>query len=108
MFVPWAIAAVLKNAISRLHPCRTQEAPDATEKWTLMGATDPAKANTNTLRCEFGKSIEKNATQGSDAPESAAFELGYFSEDWNCSSGRHQELSRIRPQGRAECPRPAV
>ena len=43
-----------------------------------MGATDPAKANTNTLRCEFGKSIENNATHGSDAPETASFELGYF------------------------------
>jgi nucleoside-diphosphate kinase len=55
------------------------EAPDAIKKWrTLMGATDPAKAEANTLRREFGKSIENNATHGSDAPETAAFELGYF------------------------------
>jgi nucleoside-diphosphate kinase len=55
------------------------EAPDAIRKWrTLMGATDPAKADANTLRKEFGKSIEHNATHGSDAPETAAFELGYF------------------------------
>ncbi len=55
------------------------EAPDAIKKWrTLMGATDPAKAETNTLRKEFGASIENNATHGSDAPETAAFELGYF------------------------------
>lgn len=55
------------------------EAPDAIRKWrTLMGATDPAKADANTLRREFGKSIENNATHGSDAPETAAFELGYF------------------------------
>jgi nucleoside-diphosphate kinase len=55
------------------------EAPDAIKKWrTLMGATDPAKADGNTLRKEFGKSIENNATHGSDAPETAAFELGYF------------------------------
>jgi nucleoside-diphosphate kinase len=55
------------------------EAPDAIRKWrTLMGATDPAKADTNTLRREFGKSIENNATHGSDAPETASFELGYF------------------------------
>src|SRR5512133_1778461 len=55
------------------------EAPDAIKKWrTLMGATDPAKADAGTLRKEFGKSIENNATHGSDAAETAAFELGYF------------------------------
>jgi nucleoside-diphosphate kinase len=55
------------------------EAPDAIRKWrTLMGATDPAKADAGTLRKEFGSSIEYNATHGSDAPETAAFELGYF------------------------------
>ncbi len=55
------------------------EAPDAIRKWrTLMGATDPAKADPGTLRKEFGASIENNATHGSDAPETAAFELGYF------------------------------
>lgn len=55
------------------------EAPDAIKKWrTLMGATDPSKADAGTLRKEFGASIENNATHGSDAPETAAFELGYF------------------------------
>jgi nucleoside-diphosphate kinase len=55
------------------------DAPDAIKKWrTLMGATDPAKADPGTLRKEFGRSIENNATHGSDAPETAAFELGYF------------------------------
>jgi nucleoside-diphosphate kinase len=55
------------------------EAPDAIRKWrNLMGATDPAKAEAGTLRKEFGSSIEHNATHGSDAPETAAFELGYF------------------------------
>jgi nucleoside-diphosphate kinase len=55
------------------------EAPDAIKKWRdLMGATDPAKAAPDTLRKEFGASIENNATHGSDAPETAAFELGYF------------------------------
>jgi nucleoside-diphosphate kinase len=55
------------------------EAPDAIKKWrTLMGATDPAKADANTLRKDFGTSIENNATHGSDAPDTAAFELGYF------------------------------
>jgi len=55
------------------------EAPDAIKKWrTLMGATDPAKADAGTLRKQFGASIENNATHGSDAPETAAFEIGYF------------------------------
>ena len=55
------------------------EAPDAIKKWrTLMGATDPAKADANTLRKDFGASIENNATHGSDAPDTAAYELGYF------------------------------
>jgi nucleoside-diphosphate kinase len=55
------------------------EAPDAIKKWrALMGATDPGKADAGTLRKDFGSSIERNATHGSDAPETAAFELGYF------------------------------
>ena len=55
------------------------EADDAIRKWrNLMGATDPAKADAGTLRKDFGRSIENNATHGSDAPETAAFELGYF------------------------------
>ena len=55
------------------------EAEDAIKKWRdLMGATDPAKATEGTLRKEFGASIDNNATHGSDAPETAAFELGYF------------------------------
>ena len=55
------------------------EAPDAIKKWRdLMGATDPAKAAEGTMRKEFGASIDNNATHGSDAPETAAFELGYF------------------------------
>jgi nucleoside-diphosphate kinase len=55
------------------------EADDAIKKWrTLMGATDPAKAEPGTMRTEFGASIENNATHGSDAPETAAFELSYF------------------------------
>ena len=55
------------------------EAADAIKKWrTLMGATDPAKADAGTLRKEFAQSIERNATHGSDAPETAAYELGYF------------------------------
>ena len=55
------------------------EQDDAIKKWrTLMGATDPAKADAGTLRKEFAESIERNATHGSDAPDTAAYEIGYF------------------------------
>jgi nucleoside-diphosphate kinase len=52
---------------------------DAIRRWRdLMGATDPAKAADGTIRKDFGKSIERNTTHGSDAPETAAFETAYF------------------------------
>ena len=55
------------------------EAADAIKKWRdLMGATNPADAAEGTLRKEFGDSLEANATHGSDAPETAAFVIGYF------------------------------
>ena len=55
------------------------EAPGAIKKWRdTMGATDPAKADAGTLRKDFGQSIGRNATHGSDAADTAAFELGYF------------------------------
>src|SRR5207244_8449722 len=55
------------------------EAPYAIRKWrTLMGATDPAKAEPGTLRKEFALSIERNATHGSDAPETLAHHVGDF------------------------------
>jgi nucleoside-diphosphate kinase len=44
----------------------------------IMGATDPAKAAAGTIRKDFAESIEANAIHGSDAPETAAFEIGYF------------------------------
>jgi len=44
----------------------------------LMGATDPAKADPGTIRKDFASSIEANAIHGSDAPETASFEIGYF------------------------------
>ncbi|HEY2905510.1 MAG TPA: nucleoside-diphosphate kinase [Vicinamibacterales bacterium] len=55
------------------------EAPDAIRTWRgLMGATDPAKADAGTLRKEFAQSIERNATHGSDAADTANYEIGYF------------------------------
>ena len=44
----------------------------------VMGATDPAKAAAGTIRKDFASSIEANAIHGSDAPETARFEIGYF------------------------------
>jgi nucleoside-diphosphate kinase len=44
----------------------------------VMGATDPAQAAPGTIRKEFGTSIQNNCTHGSDGPDTAAFEIGYF------------------------------
>jgi len=55
------------------------EAERAIAKWReTMGATDPAKAGPGTIRKELGTSIQFNCTHGSDAPQTAAFEIGYF------------------------------
>ena len=44
----------------------------------LLGATDPAKADDGTIRKEFASSVERNAVHGSDSPENALVELGFF------------------------------
>jgi len=55
------------------------EREDAILKWReVMGATNPANAEAGTIRKEFGISIEENTVHGSDAPETAAFEIPYF------------------------------
>ena len=52
---------------------------NAIDRWrTLMGATDPARADEGTIRKDFGQNIERNAVHGSDSPESANFEIAYF------------------------------
>jgi nucleoside-diphosphate kinase len=51
----------------------------AIEQWReLMGATDPAKAKYNTIRREFGTSVQKNTTHGSDSPTTAKTEVSFF------------------------------
>jgi nucleoside-diphosphate kinase len=45
---------------------------------TLMGTTDPAKADEGTIRKKWATNIEKNAVHGSDAEDTARFELSYF------------------------------
>jgi nucleoside-diphosphate kinase len=55
------------------------EAENAIAKWRdAMGATDPAKAAPGTIRKELGASIQYNCTHGSDAADTAAFEISYF------------------------------
>lgn len=55
------------------------EADEAIPRWRdLMGATNPANAAPGTIRKDFAASIEANAVHGSDAPETAAFEIPYF------------------------------
>jgi nucleoside-diphosphate kinase len=55
------------------------EGENAISKWRdLMGATDPAKAASGTIRKELAASIQCNCTHGSDAAETAAFEISYF------------------------------
>jgi nucleoside-diphosphate kinase len=55
------------------------ETDGAISKWRdTMGATDPKKATPGTIRHDLGTSIGTNCTHGSDAPETAAFEIGYF------------------------------
>jgi nucleoside-diphosphate kinase len=44
----------------------------------LMGATDYTKADPGTIRADFAGSIERNIVHGSDAPETARYEIGYF------------------------------
>ncbi len=47
----------------------------------LMGATNPKEAAAGTIRREYASSIERNIVHGSDGPETAAFETGYFFSD---------------------------
>jgi len=55
------------------------EAEGAITRWReTMGATDPAKAASGTIRNALGASIQNNCTHGSDAPETARFEIAYF------------------------------
>ena len=55
------------------------EAEGAIAKWRdAMGATDPKKAAPGTIRHDLGTSVGNNVTHGSDAPDTAAFEISYF------------------------------
>jgi nucleoside-diphosphate kinase len=55
------------------------EGENAVERYRqLMGATDPAKAEPNTLRARYAQNIERNALHGSDSPTSARREIAFF------------------------------
>jgi len=55
------------------------EGENAIEKWRkTMGVTDPALAEPGTIRHRYGFSVERNATHGSDAPQTAEWEINYF------------------------------
>jgi len=57
----------------------TLEKEKAIASWRIvMGATNPAMAEPGSIRREFGFSVERNATHGSDAPETADWEINYF------------------------------
>jgi len=57
------------------------EAENAIKLWRdTMGVTNPEEAADGTIRKDFGTSIERNAVHGSDAPETAKFEVAYFFE----------------------------
>lgn len=59
--------------------CVVLRGEDAVPRWrALMGATNPAQAEPGTMRAKYGQSLESNAVHGSDAQETAAFEIGYF------------------------------
>jgi nucleoside-diphosphate kinase len=58
------------------------ERESAIERWRkTMGATDPALADPGTIRRQYGFSVERNATHGSDAPATAEWEIAYFFKD---------------------------
>ncbi len=59
----WVMALERDNAVAHLR--------------TVMGATDPTKAEKGTIRAQFGTNIERNAIHGSDSPENAAIEIGF-------------------------------
>lgn len=55
------------------------EGEGAIAKWReIMGATDPAKAGAGSVRRDFGTNVERNATHGSDAPDTARWEISFF------------------------------
>jgi nucleoside-diphosphate kinase len=61
-----------------VYVCALQKDNAVSSLRTLMGATDPKKADQGTIRAEFGESIEQNAIHGSDSDENASTEIAFF------------------------------
>ncbi len=58
------------------------EKENAVQQWrTLMGATDPSKADEGTIRKDFAENVGRNIVHGSDSAENAAKEISYFFSD---------------------------
>ena len=77
------------------------EGDNAIQVWRgLMGATNPAQADKGTIRKDYASSIEKNAVHGSDAPETAAFEIGYFFSGVEVFK---IDAEKVRQSGSASC-----
>lgn len=60
----------------------------------IMGATDPAKAAPGTIRKDFATNVEQNAVHGSDAPETARVEIGYFFRETELCARTRQVTNR--------------
>jgi nucleoside-diphosphate kinase len=64
------------------------EGDGAIAKWRhLMGATDPEKADEGSIRRDFGSNVERNATHGSDAPDTARWEIAFFFGELDLRAG---------------------
>lgn len=61
----------------------------------LMGATNPAEAAPGTIRADFAQSIDANAVHGSDAAETAAVEIAYFSPAQNCAQDNDNKVNQV-------------
>lgn len=72
-------ASLVDFMISGPVVCAILEGKDAIKRYRdLMGSTNPANAAEGTIRKKYAQSIEANSVHGSDAPETAAFEMSYF------------------------------
>ena len=82
-------AALVKFMISGPVMIQALEGESAVAKnRDLMGATDPKKADKGTIRADFADSIDANAVHGSDGPETAKVQVGFFFPEMNVYSGR--------------------
>ena len=78
---------LVKFMISGAVMVQVLEGEDAIKKnRALMSATDPKKAEKGTIRADYAVNVQTNAVHGSDAPETAAFEIAYYFPEMNIYS----------------------